>query len=351
MRLRSSRAARVRTVRRARPIALAAAVLAASFTPAGPAHAESESFYYTYNRPSIIEAGGASWMAWADTSSAGSVHVVDFRQSEPANDTASVVSEWTDYTPTYYGTGPTIENSHGNFVVAFTDTNRAIDLVEPYDGKFACYSYFGPTGDTPYLTSEGKDGTGNLYLTWVNAADNTLFVGKVTVPDNNECAYSGSFGLQVVAHISTDTSFGGPALVVSGYGTSAERFWLIWSGTGGTHYINVAEYNTDWTRIAKYTEYDHATSADIGGAYDDSNGEVYLAYCGTDGRPYYQYFPGRDGGFAENQAVANGTCTVTPYSTAKNTYYSGGVGVHYDYSDNQMILTWPDNKNVEFQAL
>lgn len=331
-----------------------ATALAVSFTPVAAAHADSEAFYDTFNRPSIIEAGSAAWMAWADTTKAGSVHVVDFGQSVPANDTANPVSQWIDYTPTFYGTGPTIESRQGNIVAAWNDPNRAIVVAEPSDtGKFGCYSYFGPTGDTPFLTSEGKDGSGRLFLTWVNAADNTLMVGVLAVPDNGQCDNTGVFGLQVVAHITGDTSFGGPALVVSGYRSASEpeRFWLIWSRTGGTHYINVAEYDTGWNRIAKYTEMDHATSADIGGAYKESTNQVFLSYCGTDGKPYYQYFAARDGGFAENQASPGGTCTVTPYPTSKTTYYSGGVGVIYDYPDNRMILTWPGQKTIEFQTL
>lgn len=341
---------RIRRGPRAWPAAVVSTLLAASLTQAAAARADSEAFYYSYNRPSIIEAGGAAWMTWADNSPAGTIHLVDFHQSVPANDTANPVSEWGTNAPTYYGTGPTVEASNGSMVVAFADTNQSLDLAELANGSVECYSYLGTSDVTPFLASEGKDGSGNLYLTWADSIDNTLYVAKVNVPTSNECKYGGSFSIQIVAHLAADTAWGGPALVVSGYGstTQPERFWLMWSGTDALHHINVAEFDTSWNRLNKYTESDHTTDADIGGAYKESTNQVFLSYCGTNNRPYYQYFSAT--GFAENQVSVSGTCTVSTYTPRNVTYYSGGVGINYDYSDNRMDLAWPDNQNVEFMT-
>lgn len=334
-------------------------LIAATFISGAPARAaDYEAQYNTYNRPSTIEAGGATWMTWADTSPAGAVHIVDFKQPIPSNDTPVPVPQWTDTASnTYYGTGPTIESSasSGAIVVAYTDlANFQLWLAEPASGGgMTCVTGFGPSAATPYLVSEGKDGNGNLYLVTTNV-DNTMSIWTVNVPTPQECSYGAHFSLNHVTDITTDTTWGGPALVVSGYGSSTEpeRFWLIWSGTGGTHYINIAEYDQNWNRVgAKITEYDQWTNTDIGGAFKESANQVWFSYCGTNSVPIYQDFTAT--GFSESAHAVSGTCTNTTYYDSRNkiTYWSGGVGVSYDYTDDKMILSWPSGTSVVWTEL
>ena len=115
-------------------------------------------------------------------------------------------------------------------------SGQCLWLAEPGDnGALTCETPFGVSVTTPYLVSEGKDGQGKLYLVTTNA-DNTMSIWTVNVPTPQDCDFGGHFTLNLVKDINTDTTWGGPALVVSGYGspTQPERFWLIWSGTGGT---------------------------------------------------------------------------------------------------------------------
>jgi hypothetical protein len=267
------------------------------------------------------------------------------------------VPEWTDpASNTYYGTGPTIESSAsaGAFVVAYTDlANHELWLAEPgSSGGMTCVTPFGASAATPYLVSEGKDGNGKLYLVTTND-DNTMSIWTVNVPSPQQCMYGAGITLNHVTDITTDTTWGGPALVVSGYGstTEPERFWLIWSGTGATHYINIAEYDSSWTRRAKYTETDQWTNTDIGGAYKESGDQVWVTYCGTNEVPFYQAFSAAK--FTESEHTASGTCTNSTYYDRNNriTYYSGGVGVSYDYTDDKMILSWPAGTSVVWTAV
>jgi hypothetical protein len=309
------------------------------------------------NRPSTVEVGGAEYETWADTSAAGAVHVAELGSS----------ATWSDPngSNTYYGSGPTIaahriSATQTVIVVAWADTQGYLHLAElGAKGQLACEilfydlnswpSNFPPTqfaDATPYLTSEGDDGYGNLYLTWADADYNELHVSQIYVPST--CS-GDSFGVISNVNIDTETSFDGPAfdgpaLTVSGYGTGSEDYWLMWAGTDSAHHLNIAEYNTSWGQVSKHTETDHSTVTDMGAAYATAYKQIWMSYCGTNGVAYYQEFTTTDGG--SEQHVSGTSCSVTQYTTGGITYYSGGVGVGYEYSDQFLLLTWANSSEA-----
>jgi hypothetical protein len=279
---------------------------------------------YTLNRPSTVELGGATYLGWADTSGFGQVNVTKLN----SNGTQGPV--WTEQSSTYNGTGPTIAGSNGGLVVAWADSGGGVCIgsggcvhlaltTGGSGGGFQCETYVSEDGQwaqavaTPYLTSEGDDGTGRLFLTWVDYL-NQMHVDTVTVPKPGPgCQFSLTTDLVDFS----DTSWDGPAMVVSGYGTGTEDYWLMWAGTDSAHHLNIAEYNSNWARIAENTETSHATLTDMGAAYRTSTQSIWMSYCGTNNDVYYQIFNGVSGGV---ETRAAGSCVVDLY----NGVYSGG---------------------------
>jgi hypothetical protein len=339
----------------------AIAAVAAALLPAlaaGPARAFSGGLALkTYNRPSTVEWGGTEYMAYADQTGPGHVHVVKF------NSDGTVRTEWTSTsTSTYLATGPTIAVSNGAIVVTWADSGGWIHIAEPVGtGGFGCEAVinqdfwnnspslhggvpFEQTGVTPYLTSEGDDGAGNLYLTVGDAISN-MHVVQLSVPTPAQCVSSadvGFFAINVVGISTADTTWDGPAMVVSGYKTSSEHFWLMWAGTDSGHHLNIAEFTSAWVRMGKGTETSHSTLTDMGGAYFTAQGTVAMSYCGTNNVPYVQRFTTTAGG-AETQILSGASCDINKDSpTTGVTFYSGGVGVGYEYDNKDLVYTWAD---------
>jgi hypothetical protein len=331
-----------------------AAVLALAGGLAAPAQAAVGTSVYTYNRPSTVELGGAEYMGWADQSSSGQVHVAKM------NGSGGQSASWTESSSTYLATGPTIAGSNGELAVAWTDSEGTLRLAETTGGGgggFKCETivnqylfdndgvYSLPNSfyavATPYLTSEGDDGSGRLYLTWVSDNGSYLHVTQFDAPGPSGC---GS-GFTAVSNTNfSDTSWDGPAMVVSGYGTSSEHYWLMWAGTDSGHHLNIAEYDTSWNRLSKNTESSHATLTDMGGGYLTSGKTIWMSYCGTNNDVYYQEFTTTSGG-PETQVPFGVTCDVNQY----NGYYSGGVGVSYEYSTGLMLLSWADATSYQVE--
>jgi hypothetical protein len=352
--------------RRPALIALAAAAVAASVSLVGfapSALAESTSAT-TYNRPSMTEVGGAEYLAWADKSANGAVHVAKLDSGGGIN------VQWTDpNTATYYGTGPTIASVGGVVVVAWTNLSDhhlwvgvpqgsggangsgafcEEDLTNAIDESIGVAQGFSYPGDassdaTPYLTSEGDDGSGSLFLTWVDDAGNNMHVTRL-VPTSGGC---GNWDLISNENIPTETSWDGPAMVVSGYG-GTEHYWLMWAGNDSNHELNIAEYDTSWNRVgSKGTETTHATKTDMGGAFLTGSSSVFMSYCGTNGDVYYQEFSSPSGGPEVQEPDASCLPESFPVtiSGVTHTFWAGGVGVNYDYSSKSMLLSWADKSS------
>jgi hypothetical protein len=355
------------TLRRPAWLALAAAAVAVSVTAglAPSALAESTGIA-TYNRPSMTEAGGTDYLAWADLTNNGSVHVGKLDSSGRAG------VQWTDPgTTTYYGTGPTIASVHGvGIVVAWTSLSDhhlwvavpqgsgggdgggafcEADLTVQMDEGIGVRAEFNfpndPTSNaTPYLTSEGDDGSGSLFLTWVDYSGSYMHVTKITPPPGG----CGNWMLDSNVNIYTDTSWDGPAMVVSGYG-GTEDYWLMWAGKDAGNHLNIAEYDTNWNRIGnKSTEWSHSTKTDMGGAYLSASGAIFMSYCGTNDVVYYQEFTTVSGGPEVPEPGAS--CLPQQYSPApKQTFWSGGVGVNYEYTTQSIRLAWADETSAIVQ--
>ncbi|MCW2935612.1 MAG: hypothetical protein JWM19_6574 [Actinomycetia bacterium] len=336
--------------------AVAASVTLACFAPS--ALAESTSIA-TYNRPSVTELGGAEYLAWADETNSGSVHVAKLTSG------GGISVQWTDpHTATYYGTGPTIASVSGTgIVVAWTNLSDhhlwvgvpqgsggangsnafcSEDLTQAMNesiGVAPGFSYpnIASSDATPYLTSEGDDGSGALFLTWVDGASSYMHVTRL-IPPSGGC---GTWTLASNQNIYTDKSWDGPAMVVSGYG-GTEHYWLMWAGSDSQHEINIAEYDTAWNRIGKSTESTHSTKTDMGGAYFTASGSIWMSYCGTNDAVYYQEFTTVSGGLEIQEPGAS--CLPETYTPpgSSTTFWSGGVGVNYEYSSQFMRLAWPD---------
>lgn len=287
---------------------------------------------HTYNRPSIVELGAADYMAWADTSANGDVQVTKLNSDHTQGAT------WTQSSITHLGTGPTIAAANGHVVVAWTDDTGTIHLAETTGGTgggFQCETYFNFNSIyTPYLTSEGDDGTGKLYLTWVDSAAE-MHVDEIDTPSPGQgCQFSVAYNDLIT---SADSTWVGPAMAVSGYGTGSEKFWLMWAGTDSTHHLNIATYDQNWTRINKSTESTHATTTDIGAAFNTADGQLAMSYCGSypNYGVYYQDFSSVTGGTEQHEP---GSCDTRVYDG----YYSGGVGTWYEYSSALTPVAWPD---------
>lgn len=345
---------------------LAVPTLAAAFL-AGPAQAATSLGRYTYNLPSTTEAGGAEYLAYAATDSAGEVHVVQYDTS--LNEHAS----WYDSaSSTFVGSGPSIASVSGQGVVVSWADGTTGDIYIAYvtSGGFSCVTDLsgwledsvtgtpaGVSHDTPFLTSEGADGTGNLVLGWVDAATSHLHLSVVETPTAANCAGTGGFqvGAGTSVNLTSDTSWDGPALAVSGYGGS-EKLWVMWAGNDSGPHLNIAAYTPTangygetFTRASKITESSHSTLTDAGGAYNASTGEVWLSYCGTNNTAYYQEFsPSGTGGGSEFST--GDACNIDTYKTGGVTYYNGGVGASYMYSTHTTLLTWAANSTVLIDA-
>lgn len=312
----------------------------------------------TFNRPSMVEAGGAEYLAYADTSKIGEASVAQL-------DSKGGIAKGPWEAPgngTFLGTGPTIAAVHGvGVVVAWTDANGTIWVSEVLDGQFACVSHpltldrangtpDADSGQTPYLSTEGDDGSGTLYLTWVDNVHSNVHITPLAVPSAAGCMAGEKITPGFTTNIARETAWGGPAWVVSGYGTPAERFWLIWSGTNAAHSISVAEYQASGARFiqvgSKVIEpYD--TLTDIGGAYNTSARKIAISYCGTDHEVYYQEFTANELG--GKQIAAGGVCDINVAVHNNLKYYGGGVGIDYDYSHHSYYLSWATGNSYAIQ--
>lgn len=354
--------------------AVAATVAAIVLGYSAPAYASPEFTLNitTLNRPSTVEWGSTEYVGWADTSANGFVNI------DRLNSSLGVSAHWQDTNyATYYGTGPTITASNGAIVFAYVDQGeQAIHLGEINANSMTrceitldtygweqLYVNSAPTSfgypnsfqatSTPYLTSEGDDGSGRLYLTWTTANGSSIYVAGLTAPTPSQCAsgnfQDGSDGWRVTSMVSLgQASWDGPAMVVSGYGTSSERYWVMWAGLADPHLINIAEYTTSWGRISMTTESNHWTKTDIGGAYATHPREgspgVWMSYCGTNNVVYYQEFTTTNGGV--ETALSGASCKIYPY----NGFYSGGVGISYDYTSGEPLLTWNDESTLQIHG-
>ncbi|HEV3172955.1 MAG TPA: hypothetical protein VGZ32_21595 [Actinocrinis sp.] len=373
------RAGRYSAGRYWRAIAFLAVVLAMATTLfAAPARADTGIGRYTGNLPSTTEAGGAEYVAYADESAAGLVHVVLLDSS------MGIAGSWYDgASSTFVGTGPSIASVHGQaVVVAWADgTTGDIQIAYLVNNEFACVTDmknflagvspdtpYGVTNDTPYLSTEGLDGTGDLLLTWVDAASAHVHISVIDPPNAGGCAVNPNayrFGAEPGGTTNTgETASDGPSLVVSGYsGTShgsGETVWLMWAGTDGGGHLNIAAYTPGtsfygpvFNQVSKTTEWNHSTLTDTAAAYNTSTGQVWLTYCGTNHVVYYQDFPASSSGGGNEQTIGSASCKVTSTTIGGVTYYSGGVGVSYDYSDGLMLVSWPDlsSTNIQLQLL
>ena len=284
----------------------------------------------SFNRPSMTWAVGSLLVAWAGTDTNGEVNVAKFA----ADPTSAEQAKWTlQDSSTYTGATVSIGYSHssGNAVVAWTNGQGQVYAATVGAGGtdgFGCVTELGVSKFSPYVTSEGDDGSGNMYVTFANTSDQMA----VDQLDFSSCNASAGTGPILVDHqtvITSDTTSGGPALAVSGYG-GTERFWMVWASTGTTPTINIAQWvpNSE-TLTGKTTETSHTTTADIAAAYNTADGKVFDTYCGTNNEAYYQYFtPGSSGISGLTQSSLNDTCSLVK----SNGYVSGGVGTAYDYN-------------------
>ena len=345
---------------------LAALGLAAALL-AGPAQAATDLGRYTYNLPSTTEAGGAEYLAYAATDAAGEVHVVQYDTS--LNEKAS----WYYSTSsTFVGSGPSIASVNGQaVVVAWADGGTGHIYIAYVTGNgFACvtdlYGWLqdsvtgtpaGISHDTPFLASEGADGAGDLLLGWVDAATSHLHLSIIEAPTAANCGSIDGFEVAsgTTVNLTSDTSWDGPALAVSGYGGS-EKVWLMWAGNDSGHHLNIAAYTPTFgaygktfTRASKITESNHSTLTDAGGAFNSNTGQVWLTYCGTNNTAYYQEFsPSGSGGGSEFSTGSS--CNIDTYKTGGITYYNGGVGASYMYSTHTTLLTWAAQRTVLIDA-
>jgi len=292
----------------------------------------------TFNRPSMVWATGDLWMAWAGTDYAGEINVAQY----PADPSASnQVNKWTlGGSGTFTGAGASIGFNHSfnHAVVAWTDGGGDVDVAviagSGNDG-FGCETTLGASTYTPYVTSEGQDGSGNTYVTFVNTA-HQMVVDQLDLSSCSGSSGSGEIGVDNQDVITSDKTDGGPALTVSGYGTSNEQFWMVWTSTG-TPTINIAQY-TPGVKVFtdKTTETTHTTTADIGAAYNGGDGKVFDTYCGTNNVAYYQYFTPGSGGISglTQSSVNNDSCGLV----TTNGWTSGGVGAAYDYNSDSLSM-------------
>jgi hypothetical protein len=215
----------------------------------------------------------------------------------------------------------------------------------------------GVSHDTPFLSTEGYNGKGQLFLTWVDNASLNLHISQVVTPDISFCNSTGGFNVNrgATTNVTTDTSWDGPAFITSGYngtsGGSSEKFFLVWAGTDSGHHINIAQYLWDvqgpsglmFSRVAKHTETNHATTTDMGGDYDAADGQAFMSYCGTNNDVYFQSFSTVNGGTEVQEGGVS--CSIF----VSGGFYSGGAGISYDYTDLDMLLSWPNKSthNIE----
>ena len=330
------------------------AALAAALGINAPAHAATvSSSYTTYNRPSETEAGGGEYIAWADKTSAGNVNIALLN---PTN--GSTVTHWI-YTgsSTAPATGPTITSVSGQaVVVAWADGNGDINLAYLESGGLACISnmryWLSPTTVTPYITTEGDDGTGNLLLAWADTSLH-MHISIVNTPIVLHCGTTNGFSVVGgnTTDVGSDTTWDGPSLTTSGYGTGSEHLWLSWASTDSAHHINIAKYTPasvygTFNQVSKITESTHGTSTDMGGAYFTDTGDVWISYCGTNNSVYYQLWAASNStGGGTEMGISSGSCDVYTF----NGYVSGGVGVGYDYSTSTMVFTWADKSSYTIQ--
>jgi hypothetical protein len=212
------------------------------------------------------------------------------------------------------------------------------EINPDYSTGFDCETLWENSGyDSPYLTSSGDNGAGPLYLTGTDRAAH-MFVRTLTVP--RTAAPGCQIGGANADLVTSGTTWDGPAMVVSGYGTSSEHFWLMWAGTNSAHNINIAEYDSNWNFIAEHTESQHATLTDLAGAWSTGYGYVWMSYCGTNNLVYYQFFNNVNGGTELH--VSGASCDVDLYQGL----YSGGVGISRD-STGGMVLTWGDKASSQ----
>lgn len=331
------------------PLALLAPIgaMQAAAAPAYTATCTSTSALCTYNRPATVGVpGGAVYLAWADVGSAGAIHVA-LLKDRSAQDGTATAGSWTDpKSTTFYGTSPSVQLGNGAIIVAWSNLNGQVTLAEPDSAGGLCETRPGVTSyQTPFLTTEGAYGAGSSYLTWV-ASDGTMHIDKLSIPTLSQCNAGGSFAISEVAHITTDTSWDGPALAISGYGSGSEDYWLMWAGTDSGHHLNVAEYSSSWNRLGKTTEPAHSTLTDMGGM--STSNEVWMTYCGTNNLVYYQAWQagsGTGGAGRVGRFNSGSRCSVTTFTTGGNTYYSGGVDISAIGNCCGVEVAWAD-KNL-----
>ncbi len=333
------------------PAVVIGAAVAAGALLAGPAQASTpapSTGIYSYNRPSTVEWGGQEYIAWADKNTPGRIHigVVD------SNDSVSDAFYY-DTGGLWAGTGPTIAAVNGSgLIVAWVAGNGYIHLQEVVNGFFECdtipdtqLNEDGTSAPLSHytvdLTTEGDDGTGQLYMTWADTSGG-VYITSVTPPSSNTCAGVAT-GPEWDVGFTTNTgqaAWSGPALTVSHYGASNEHYWLVWAGTNSSHSLNIEEFapgSLYLTELSKGTESTHSTNVDMGAAYDTATGYAWMSYCGTNDVVYYQEFTGTGGG---PETTDGGQCDVSPGNTSTG-YLSGGVGAGYEYSAQRMLLSWP----------
>lgn len=323
-------------------ILLATAILVLTGTTA--ARAATGTSASTYNRPSTTEFDGGTYIAWAAKSGAGQVYVGILGNN------GTIAVTWTDSSSsTYPGTGPTIAASGGALVVTWLDGSlgcnggkspceQIAEIVPGASGGFQCETQFEGSGYyTPYLTSSGDNGAGPLYLTVADGLG-AMHILTLTLP---KVAAGCQFGIQKVDRITSDTTWDGPAMVVSGYGTTSQAFWLMWAGTDAAHHLNIAQYNSSWTLVAKKTETTHATLTDMGAAFATGYNYIWMSYCGTNNNVYYQFFTTVSN--ASETQLPGASCDIDYYQG----FYSGGVGISFNYTDGSMLLTWADKTSQQ----
>lgn len=330
-----------------------AAALVATLAVAAPAHANTISSYSTYNRPSEVEANGEEYVSWADRSSGGYVNIAEV---DPAS--GSVLGHWAyQGSATAAGTGPTIAYVAGQApVVAWADGNNHINLAYLAGGGLVCVTDMNyVTPDTPYISTEGDNGEGDLLLTWV---DTNLHMNITIIQappySVNDCISIDGFGtnLGATTTLGSDTAWDGPSLVTSGYGTYPTYYWVTWAGTDSGHHLNIAKwapatnaYGKTFSFVNKTTESTHATLTDMGGAYETGNGRVWISYCGTNNVVYDQAWSAGNSTGGGSESSLSGSCDIF----TSGGYYSGGVGVGYDYTSGALVFNWADKNSYAIQ--
>lgn len=322
---------------RAAILALLAA-LGLAVAVAAPASAATTTSQTTYDRPSMVVAGGAQYVSWAGSNAAGSVSIANV--DDYTSDISNVYVDGASSTA--YGTGTALGDSStlGHVVVAWTDSSHTVHVAAYVGGGLVCESEgFGTSYDTPYLASQGWDGNGPLYLAWVDGSSK-IHIAEVGV---NDCSGSGgSLYPATSVTIASNTSWDGPALA---YDESDGGWWLTWAGTDSTHTLNFAEFVPGSSTLTnKIVETGKAADTDMSAAFDGQY--LYVTYCGTNNDIYVQWFDGS----TLTQSGLSGNC----YSKEDvYGYWDGGVAVDYDYSNAALYYSYPNESNyaLEFSQL